>query len=99
MTETSSTTNPALEPPSPGHALATARHRCSLSITELAQRTKIRGPVLRALEEDRYADLPPARVYVRGFVRTFAIAVGLEPDEITAHYLEAWQRWRSSQPG
>jgi len=88
----SSPTNPAPPPPSPGRALAEARNQHNLSIAELTQRTKIRGPILRALEEDRYDDLPEARVYIRGFVRSFAGAVGLDADELAARYLEAWQR-------
>lgn len=87
-------TNPSLTPPSPGQMLAGARQGRSLSIAELSQRTKISASILRAIEEDRYDALPQVRVYVRGFVRTFAGAVGLDPDEVAAHYLDAWHRWR-----
>ena len=85
------TTNPGLTPPSPGQQLTAARNARHLSIDELSQRTKIRGSILRAIEEDRYEALPRVRVYVRGFVQSFAAAVGMEPDPITAQFLDAWE--------
>jgi len=91
-----SSTNPSLTPPSPGQMLAGARNGRSLSIDELSHRTKISASILRALEEDRYDALPRVRVYVLGFVRSFANAVGLDPDETAAHYLDAWHRWQAS---
>ncbi len=90
-------TDPSLSPPSPGATLASARHGARLSIAELSQRTKISSEILRAIEEDRFEILPAVRVYIRGFIRAFAGEVGLEPDEITAHYLDAWQRWADAR--
>ncbi|HJL42671.1 MAG TPA: helix-turn-helix transcriptional regulator [Myxococcales bacterium LLY-WYZ-16_1] len=78
---------------SPGTRLARARTEQSISIAELSQRTRISAGTLRALEEERFADVPNARVYVRGFVRAFAQEVGLDPDETTKAYLEKWETW------
>lgn len=86
------TTNPAPSPPSAGQLLAEARNARHLSIAELSQRTKISSSILRAIEEDRHDALPRVRVYIRGFVRSFATAVGLEPEPVMAQFLEAWER-------
>lgn len=86
------TTNPGLMPPSPGQQLSGARKAQHLSVDELSQRTKIRASILRAIEEDRYEALPRVRVYVRGFIRSFATSVGIDPDPITEEFLQAWEQ-------
>lgn len=86
-------TRPGDDDSGPGTQLARARTEVSISIAELSQRTKISGSTLRALEEERFADLPNARVYVRGFVRAFALEVGLEPQELVSSYLKRWEAW------
>src|SRR5262245_28451688 len=40
-------------------------------------RTKIRGKYLRLLEEERFAELP-GHTYVKGFLRAYANALGLD---------------------
>jgi cytoskeletal protein RodZ len=91
------TTDPVLAPPSPGQQLTAARNARHLSIDELSQRTKISTSILRAIEEDRYEALPRVRVYVRGFIRSFAVAVGIEPDPITAQFLDAWEHAHATE--
>ena len=48
--------------------------------------TKIRLRYLAALEDGDWAELP-APVYTKGFLRNYAIYLGLEPDDIV-------DRWR-----
>lgn len=56
------------------------RVRRGLSISELAQRTKIREPYILALESSTYNVLPP--VYVRSFIRTLGVELGIPTAEI-----------------
>lgn len=56
--------------PSAGETFRLARQRQSLTLEEVAQRTKIRSRVLEAMEVDKFDILPP--VYMTGFVRTYA---------------------------
>jgi cytoskeletal protein RodZ len=65
-------------PASPGAALAAARIRRGLSLDEITRQTRIQRHALEALEADDFEALP-AMVYVRGFVRLYAQAVGLDP--------------------
>lgn len=65
---------------SPGKYLKAKRESQKLSLKEVADTTRIREPVLRALEEDRYANLPA--IYVRSFLSTYAECLGLDSNEV-----------------
>jgi hypothetical protein len=60
-----------------GSSLRDARVRQGLDFPELEQITKIRPKYLRALEDEHF-DLLPAPTYVRGFLRSYAEALGLD---------------------
>jgi hypothetical protein len=60
-----------------GNSLREARLRQQLEFPELEQQTKIRSKYLKALEDEKF-DLLPAPTYVKGFLRTYADALGLE---------------------
>ncbi len=61
-----------------GEELRRARVARGLSLAQAERLTKIRAVHLAALEEERFADLPP-RPYAKGFVRAYALALGLDP--------------------
>jgi len=46
----------------------------------VADATRIREAVLRAIEEDRYEDLP--HLYVKSFLSAYAKYVGLDPTDV-----------------
>lgn len=70
-----------------GEALARARARRGLDIRAAEELTKIRARYLRALEAEDWEALPgPA--YARGFLRTYASALGLDADAL----LDAYRR-------
>jgi cytoskeletal protein RodZ len=60
-----------------GTTLRDARLRLGLDLYELEAATKIRAKYLRALEEERF-DVLPAQTYVKGFLRSYAEALGLD---------------------
>ena len=62
-----------------GSFLRAERERKAMSREELAQTTRIPLRSLQLLEDDRLDDLP-GDVFLRGFVKTYAKAVGLAPD-------------------
>ena len=70
-----------------GTTLRNARERRGLSIEELAATTRITLPVLRALEHNTF-DTVPSGIFVRGFIRSYAREVGLDPEEMVAQFLE-----------
>src|SRR2546430_8107279 len=60
-----------------GNSLREARLPQQLDFPELEQQTKIRGKYLKALEDEEF-DVLPAPTYVKGFLRNYADALGLE---------------------
>ncbi|WP_448570585.1 helix-turn-helix domain-containing protein [Trichothermofontia sp.] len=60
-----------------GAYLADVRKRQALSLQEVASRTLVQARLLQAIEEGRLEALPEP-VYIQGFIRRFAEALGLE---------------------
>jgi len=68
-----------------GSSLRAARLRQELDFPELEARTKIRPKYLRALEDEHF-DILPAPTYVKGFLRSYAEALGLDGQPFVDEY-------------
>jgi cytoskeleton protein RodZ len=68
-----------------GAQLRTAREAKGLSIGVLAQRTRVPARALAAIELNDRSSLPP-RPFGRGFVRTYAEEMDLDPDRLVRDY-------------
>ena len=68
-----------------GADLRTARENIGWTLPAVAAHLRIRLPYLEAIEEGRIGDLP-GNAYALGFLRTYAGAVGLDPDEIARRF-------------
>lgn len=73
--------------------LVAAREAKGVDLLRAERETKIRRQYLAAMEQGSWSELP-APVYARGFVRNYAVYLGLDPDEA----LTAWQRERGEVP-
>ncbi len=62
------------------------RERQRLSLEQIASRTRIQQHHLQALEEEDFASLP-AKVFVKGFVRSYARSLGLDEDNAIQLFL------------
>jgi len=71
-----------------GSYLKHERELRGVPLDEIAQSTKISIRFLRALEENRFEDLP-GEVFVKGFIRSYGQAIGSNEDELLAAYLES----------
>jgi cytoskeletal protein RodZ len=80
---------PADTVPSLPERLYAAREQKGVDLYRAERDTKIRARYLAALERGDYRELPGA-VYTKGFLRNYALYLGLEPDEI----LSQWRRER-----
>jgi cytoskeleton protein RodZ len=69
-----------------GDTLRAARERRGVSIESLAQATKIKVKTLHAIERNAFDEVPGG-LFTRGFLRSYAREVGLDPEEIVARYL------------
>ncbi len=80
----------ASEPtPSLPERLYAARERKGVDLYRAERDTKIRARYLGALERGDYKELPGA-VYTKGFLRNYALYLGLDPEDV----LEQWRRER-----
>jgi cytoskeletal protein RodZ len=78
--------------PSVGDLLHAAREKKGVDLYRAERDTKIRARHLTALEDGDYDELPGA-VYTKGFLRNYALYLGLDPVEIL-------DRWHEEQePG
>jgi cytoskeleton protein RodZ len=69
--------------PTLGEQLRAAREAQGLSVYEVAEATKIKTEHIRALDEGQYRSFA-APIYLRGFVRTYARLVRLDPETAIA---------------
>jgi cytoskeletal protein RodZ len=67
--------------PLTGEALRRERQRLGQTLEAIASRTKIRQAFLTAIEEEQW-DRLPSPVFLRGFVREFALCLGLPVDQV-----------------
>jgi len=71
--------------PTLGAALRASREFQGLDLEDLAQSTRIRKNYLSALEDMRLEDLP-SRPFTLGYVRSYAKALGLDPEAAVARF-------------
>lgn len=71
-----------------GQQLAAERERQGLSRVEMAQRLHMSPSQVEALESGEYARLPKGP-FLRGFVRNYAKALGLEPESLVSLLAQA----------
>jgi cytoskeletal protein RodZ len=70
-----------------GGNLRQARERRGISLRQIAATTKISASALDALERNDISRLPGG-IFSRAFVRSYAVEVGLDPDETVREFLE-----------
>ncbi len=80
-----------------GEQLRAARIGRGLSLEEVAHDTRISWHYLEALEEERFEFLP-APIYARGFMRSYATYLGLDPVQAVAHVPEQLPRPEGLEP-
>jgi len=76
--------------PSIGETLREARMRQRLDIADVEDRTKIRAKYLRALENEEFGMLP-GPTFVKTFLRTYAEALGLDPQLLVEDYRATYE--------
>ena len=72
--------------PSFGTRLRLQRERQQISLAEIAERTKIRQPLLESLERGDVRDWPSG-IFRRSYLRAYARAIGLDPEATVREFL------------
>ena len=68
-----------------GETLAQARHQAGLTVAQVSQQTRIRGTIIRNIEEGDYSECG-GDFYARGHIRAIAKAVGADPGPLIQEY-------------
>ncbi|MGA7570913.1 MAG: RodZ domain-containing protein [Candidatus Aquilonibacter sp.] len=71
--------------PALGERFRAAREARGLTLSDVAEHIRIRSVYLAAIEEENWTAIG-APVYIRGFLRTYARFLGLEPEEVVAEF-------------
>jgi flagellar biosynthesis protein FlhG len=74
-----------------GAFLRKVREQRGLELGDISQRTKISERYLRAIEEERFGDMPAA-VYVRGYVLEYARVLRIDAHRVTESYLVRYRK-------
>ena len=70
-----------------GDTLREARDKMELSVEDIEEATKIRRKYIRALEDNNF-EVIPGKVYVRGFLRSYARCLNLDGDKLVQEFNE-----------
>jgi cytoskeletal protein RodZ len=68
-----------------GTSFRKSRESLNLSIDKIAAETRINPRFLEAIENERF-DLLPGGIFNRGFIRSYAVRLGLDPEEAIQGY-------------
>jgi len=71
-----------------GDYLSQARQTLGLTLDELAKSLKLNVKILEALENSDIESLPPA-IYVQGYIKAYAKALGISDEEVHQKYLQS----------
>ena len=71
-----------------GERLQRERESRSITLEDISESTKISSHALRALEEERFDQLPGG-IFNKGFVRAYARCVGIDEDQAVADFVAA----------
>jgi cytoskeletal protein RodZ len=71
--------------PALGERFRAAREARGLSLSDVSEQIRIRSVYLAAIEDENW-DAIGAPVYARGFLRTYARFLGLDPEEVVAYF-------------
>jgi cytoskeletal protein RodZ len=74
-----------------GGKLRQARERRGISLRQIAASTKISAAALEALERNDISKLPGG-IFSRAFVRSYAVEVGLDPDDTVREFLDRFNQ-------
>jgi len=74
-----------------GGKLRQARERRGISLRQIAATTKISAAALEGLERNDISKLPGG-IFSRAFVRSYAVEIGLDPEETVREFLERFSQ-------
>jgi cytoskeletal protein RodZ len=80
-----------------GQQLRRHREKRRITLREIASQTKVSAGLFESLENGECARWPGG-IYGRGFVRAYATAIGLDPEQIVAIFGDCYPQFASDLP-
>jgi cytoskeletal protein RodZ len=77
-----------------GEKLRRHREKRRITLHEIARQTKVSAGLFESLENGECARWPGG-IYGRGFVRAYATAIGLDPEQVVAVFGECYPQFAS----
>ncbi len=71
-----------------GRELKQVREKIGLELQTVSKETKISLRILEFLEDENFEKLPPL-VYLKGFLKSYALCLGLDPQKVVEGYLQS----------
>lgn len=80
---TSEDTSPSVDQGNTGKQLRQARESAGLTLAQVAENQHLRPSIIQAIEDGDYRQIG-SELFLKGYVRTYAGVVGLNPDRVVA---------------
>lgn len=91
---------PPAEPPAEmvfsGPVLRAVREKLGIELLEISKILKLRGELLRSLEEERYEALPE-EIYLKVHLKNLAGCLHLKPAKVVDDYVARYREWKSAR--
>jgi len=89
-----------VEPPADlvfsGPVLRAVREKLGIELLEISKTLKLRGELLKSLEEERYEALPE-EIYLKVHLKNLAACLRLKPAKVVDDYVARYREWKSSR--
>lgn len=79
-----------------GSELKAVRERMRISLSQIAETTRITLRHLECIEEDNFRSLPP-ETYIRSYLGQYARALGLDSEKVIQKFLARFHRWKREE--
>lgn len=76
-----------------GHVLKHIRETLNVDLLDISMSSNIQVKHLENIEKQKFEELPKD-VYLRSYVRSYAIFLALDPDKVLRDYMGAYENWR-----
>ncbi|MDD8027063.1 MAG: helix-turn-helix domain-containing protein [Acidobacteriota bacterium] len=79
-----------------GPVLREVRERLGIDLLEISKLLKLRGELLRGMEEERY-EILPEEIYLKVHLKNLAACLRLKPAKVVDDYIARYREWKSKR--
>lgn len=79
-----------------GPTLRRIREKLGIEILEISQQLKLRGELIKSIEEERFEALPE-EIYLKTHLKNIAVCLRLKPAKVADDYVARYRDWKKSR--